>query len=97
MLATYCRTDLVGARMMLRIEEGPYDCEALGCDGDPALMTPRDELVESLNCVPLTPPSIHQPDFSHKPLLAEQPYGSPDHQQTNFIPGPTASTIRGFS
>jgi hypothetical protein len=29
-----------------------------------------------LNYVPLTPTSIHQPDFSHKPLLAEQPYGS---------------------
>src|ERR1700723_3922327 len=76
MLATYCRTDLVRARMMLRIEQGPYDCEPLGCDGDPALMTPRDELAESLNCVLLTPPPIHQPDFSHKPLLAEQPYGS---------------------
>src|ERR1700722_17168644 len=76
MPATYCRTDLVRARMMLRIEQGPNDCEPLGCDGDPALMTPRDELAESFNCVPLTPPSIHQPDFSHKPLLAEQPYGS---------------------
>jgi hypothetical protein len=56
--------------MILRIEEGPYDCEPLGCDGNPALMTPRDELAESLNYVPLTPPSIHQPDFSHKPLLS---------------------------
>jgi hypothetical protein len=72
MLATYCRADLVGARMVLRGEQGPYDCEPLGRDGNPPLTTPRDELAESLNRVFLTPRSIHQPDFSHKRLLAEQ-------------------------
>ena len=76
MLATYCRADFVGARMILGIEQGPYDCEPLRRDGNPALMTSRDELAESLNCVSFTPPSIHQPDFSHKPLLAEQPHES---------------------
>jgi hypothetical protein len=47
--ATYCRTDLVSARMVLRSEQSPYDCEPLGCDGNPPLTTPRDELAESLN------------------------------------------------
>ena len=46
--ATHCRADLVGARMVLRSEQGPYDCEPLGCDGNPPLTTPRDELTESL-------------------------------------------------
>jgi hypothetical protein len=49
MPATYCRADLVGARMVLRSEQGPYDCEPLGYDGNPPLTTPRDELAESLN------------------------------------------------
>jgi len=44
MLATYYRADLVSARMILRSEQGLYDCEPLGCDGDPARPTPRDEL-----------------------------------------------------
>jgi hypothetical protein len=47
--ATNCRTDLVGARMALRSEQGLYDCEPLGCDGNSPLTTPRDELAESLN------------------------------------------------
>jgi hypothetical protein len=66
MRATYYATDLVGARMVLRSEQRPYDCEPLGCDGNPPLMTPRDELAESLNRVSLTPPSIDQPNVSHK-------------------------------
>ena len=70
MPATYCRTDLVGARMVLRSEQGPYDCEPLWCDGNPPLTTPRDELAESLNGVPLMPLSIYQPDFSHMRLIA---------------------------
>jgi hypothetical protein len=49
MCATYCRTDLVGARMVLRSEQGPYDCEPLGRDGNSPLTTPRDELAESLS------------------------------------------------
>ena len=49
MLATYCRTDLVGARMILRSEQGPYDCEPLGGDSNPPLTTSRDELAEAVN------------------------------------------------
>ena len=71
MRATYCHTYLVGARMVLRSEQGSYDCEPLGCDDNPPLTTPRDELVESLDGVSLTPPSIHQPEFSHKRILAD--------------------------
>jgi hypothetical protein len=70
MAAANYRTDLIGARMVIGGEQGTYDGKPLGCDGNPALMTPRDEFAETLNCVPLTPPSIHEPDFSHKPLLA---------------------------
>jgi hypothetical protein len=44
MPATYCLTDLIGARMVLRSEECSYDCKPLGRDGDPALATPRHEL-----------------------------------------------------
>jgi len=47
--ATNRRTDLVGARMVLRSEQGTYDSEPLGCDGDPARPTPRDELPQSLS------------------------------------------------
>jgi hypothetical protein len=47
--ATYWRTDFISARMVLRSEQGLYDCEPLGCDGDPPLTTPLDELAESLN------------------------------------------------
>jgi hypothetical protein len=49
MLATYCHTYLVGARMVLRSEQRSYDCEPLGCDGNPPLTTPGDELAESLD------------------------------------------------
>jgi hypothetical protein len=49
MLATHCPADLVGARMVFRSEQGPYDCEPLGCNGDPPLTTSRDEFAESLN------------------------------------------------
>jgi hypothetical protein len=49
MRATYCRTYLVGARMFLRSEQDTYDGESLGCDGNPPLTTPRDELAESLS------------------------------------------------
>jgi hypothetical protein len=59
MPATYGRTYLVRARMVLRSEQGSYDREPLGRDCDPALTTSRDELAESLIGVPLTPPSIH--------------------------------------
>jgi hypothetical protein len=52
--------------MVLRSEQGPYDCEPLGCDGNPALTAARDELAESLYRVPFTPPSINQPEFSHR-------------------------------
>ena len=41
--------NLVGARMVLRSEQSPYDCEPLRGDGNPPLTTPRDELAESLN------------------------------------------------
>jgi len=58
--------------MVFRGEQGAYDCEPLGCDGNPALTASRDELVEPLNGIPLTPPPIHQPDFSHKTTLADQ-------------------------
>jgi hypothetical protein len=44
MPATYCLTDLIGARMVLRSEECTYDCKPLGRDGDPSLATPRHEL-----------------------------------------------------
>jgi hypothetical protein len=49
MPAPYRRTDLIGARMILRGEEGLYDCEPLGGDGNPARTAPRYELAESLN------------------------------------------------
>ena len=48
MPATDCRTDLVGARMVLRSEQGLYDCKPLGCQGNPALTTSRDELAQPL-------------------------------------------------
>ena len=72
MPTTYCRTDLIGARMVLRSEQGSYDCDPLGGNGDPALTTPRDELAESLSGVPIMPPSIDQPDFPHEPLLGDE-------------------------
>src|SRR5579871_5117303 len=70
MPAAYRRADLVGARMVLRSEQRPYDREPLGCDGNPAPATPCDEFAQPLNGVPLTPPSIHKPEFPHKRLLA---------------------------
>jgi hypothetical protein len=57
--------------MIARGEEGSYDREPLGRDRNPSLTTPRDELVESLNRVAFTPPSIHQPELSHERLLAD--------------------------
>src|SRR5260370_17922021 len=51
----YCRTDLVGVRMLLRPEQRLYDCEALAGAANPPLTTPRNELGESLNCVALMP------------------------------------------
>jgi len=61
MLAAHGRAYVFGARMVPRGEQRSYDREPLRCDGNPALMTPRDKLAESLSCIPLTPPSIHQP------------------------------------
>jgi hypothetical protein len=49
MPATHCLTDLVGTRMVLRSEEGAYDRESLGCDGNPPLATPRHEVAQSLS------------------------------------------------
>jgi hypothetical protein len=40
---------LIGARMVLRSEQGSYDREPLGCDSNPPLTTSRDKLAESLN------------------------------------------------
>ena len=59
MSATHGETDIVGARMVFRSEQGAYNREPLRCDRNPALTTPRDELVESLNGIPFTRPSIH--------------------------------------
>lgn len=70
MRAMHCRIYLVGARVVLGCEQGTYDCEPLGRDGNSSLTTPRDELAESLNRVALTPPSIHQPELLHEPPLA---------------------------
>src|SRR5579875_994184 len=71
MRAAYHPINLVGARMVFRSEQGAYDCEPLGCDSDPALTASRDKFVQSLNGVLLAPPSIHQPEFSHKRLQAD--------------------------
>jgi hypothetical protein len=49
MPAPYCLTDLVGARMVFRSEEGSYDRKPLGCDCNPALATPGHELTQSLS------------------------------------------------
>jgi hypothetical protein len=49
MLATYCHAYLLGARMVLRSQQGSYHGKPLGCDGNPPLATPRDELAESLD------------------------------------------------
>jgi len=57
--------------MILRSEQGPDNREPLWRDGNPPLTASPDELAESLIGVPLMPPSIDQPDFSHKELLAE--------------------------
>ncbi len=65
----YRRAYLVGARMVLRSEQGLYDCQPLGSDRNPSLTTSCDELAESLNGVLLMPPSIHQPESSHKRTL----------------------------
>ena len=48
MRAAYCHTDLMGARMVLRSEQRPYDREPLRCDSNPPLTTSRDELAKSL-------------------------------------------------
>jgi hypothetical protein len=61
----HCRTYLVGARVVFRSEEGSYDSEPLGRDGNSSVTTPRNELAQSLNRVALIPLSIHQPEFSH--------------------------------
>src|SRR5215469_4451082 len=66
MPATYCRADLVGARMVLGIEQRLNDREPLRRYGNPAFSAPRNELAESLNRILLTRSSIHQPDFWHK-------------------------------
>src|SRR5271169_3505365 len=77
--------------MVLRSEQGPYYCESLGRDGDAPLTTPRDKLAESLAGVPLTRPSIHQPDFSHEQLLLA------DHKDTERdrqpAPGKMGTTV----
>jgi len=49
MRATHRRTYLVGARMALRGEQGSYDGESLGGNRYTPLMTPRDEVAESLS------------------------------------------------
>jgi hypothetical protein len=49
MPATYGGADLVGAWMVLGGEQRAYDGESLGCDGNPAVMTSGNELVESFN------------------------------------------------
>jgi hypothetical protein len=49
MLVTYCCTDFVAARMVLRSQQGPYHRQPLGCDGNTPLTTTRDELAESLS------------------------------------------------
>jgi len=49
MPATYCSADLVGARMVLGIEQGLNDREPLRRYGNPAFSAPRNELAESLN------------------------------------------------
>jgi len=65
MRAMHCRVYLVGARVVFRSEEGSYDSEPLGRDGNSSVTTPRNELAQSLNRVALIPLSIHQPEFSH--------------------------------
>lgn len=72
MPATHRRVDLVGARMVLGIEQGLYDGEPLGRYRNPALAAARNELTESLSRISLTGASIHQPDFWHKQLLSDQ-------------------------
>jgi len=74
MRAMHCRIYLVGTRVVLGCEQGTYDCEPLGRDGNSSLTTPRDEFAESLNRVALMPLSIHQPELSHSRALT-------DHQQ----------------
>jgi len=71
MPATDGPTYLVGARMVLRSEQGSNDREPLGCNGNATLMTSRNELPESLNGVTLTPPRIQQPKVAHKRTLAD--------------------------
>jgi hypothetical protein len=66
MSAAYRGTYLVGARMVLRSEQGPDNREPLGRHGDPTLTTSRDKVAKALNCVPFTRPPINQPKFSHK-------------------------------
>jgi hypothetical protein len=49
MAAPNCSADLVGARMVLRIKQRPYDSQALRGEGDAALPTSRVEFAESSN------------------------------------------------
>ncbi|HKV53669.1 MAG TPA: hypothetical protein VJN94_03410 [Candidatus Binataceae bacterium] len=49
MTATNCRTDLVGARVVLRSEQGLDDREPLRRKRNPPFTTSRDELAESMN------------------------------------------------
>jgi hypothetical protein len=48
MLAAYCGTNPVGARMILRSEQRTYHCEPLRGDGQSAFTTSRHEFGESL-------------------------------------------------
>jgi len=49
---------------------GTCDRKALRCDGNPTPATLRHELTQSLSRVLLTPPPMHEPEFSHEPILA---------------------------
>ena len=72
MRAMHRRIYLVGAGVVLGCEQGTYDCEPLGRNGDSPLTTPRNEFAEPLSRVALMPLSIHQPEFSHRRVLTDR-------------------------
>jgi hypothetical protein len=73
MPAAHRRAELLGARMVVRSEQGLYDGEPLGCDGNPPLTASGDEVAEPLSRIFLTPRSIEQPELRHKLTPGRKP------------------------
>ena len=69
--ATNGGADLVATGMLLGGEQGFDDCQPLRRDRNSLLAAASDEITQSLDRVPLMPPSIHQSEFAHKRFPAD--------------------------